>query len=65
MPTPNDLADSLADLFAEFDAIVAEANGAGTTAIAAQQLDRDFIGIELNPDYRDIVISRIDTATAE
>jgi len=38
--------------------------GAGTTAIAAQQLGRNFIGIELNPDYRDIAISRISTATA-
>ena len=33
--------------------------GAGTTAIAAQQLGRRFIGIELNPDYRAIAISRI------
>jgi len=33
--------------------------GAGTTAIAAQQLGRNFIGIELNPDYRAIAISRI------
>ena len=33
--------------------------GAGTTAISAQQLGRHFIGIELNPDYRAIAISRI------
>jgi len=41
------------------------ANGAGTTAIAAQQLGRDFIGLELNPDYRDIAISRIANGKAE
>lgn len=33
--------------------------GSGTTAIAALQLDCNFIGIELNPDYRDIAISRL------
>ena len=25
--------------------------GAGTTAIAAESLSRDWLGIELNPDY--------------
>ena len=38
--------------------------GAGTTAIAAQQLGRHFVGIELNPDYRAIAISRIAQAQA-
>ena len=33
--------------------------GSGSTAIAAQQLGRHFIGIELNPDYRAIALSRI------
>ena len=35
--------------------------GSGSTAIAATMLNRNFIGIELNPDYRDIAISRIDS----
>jgi len=33
--------------------------GSGTTALAAMQLNRHFIGIELNADYRDIALSRI------
>lgn len=37
--------------------------GSGTTAIAATMLGRNFVGIELNPDYREIAISRIATAT--
>ena len=34
--------------------------GAGTTAIAAQQLSRHYIGIELNPEYRAIALNRIE-----
>lgn len=33
--------------------------GSGTTALAAMQLNRRFIGIELNADYRGIALSRI------
>lgn len=44
------------------DTILDPFMGAGTTAIASVMLDRNFIGIELNPDYREIAISRIATA---
>ncbi len=33
--------------------------GAGTTGVVAQRLNRNFIGIELNPEYIDIAIKRI------
>lgn len=36
--------------------------GSGTTGVAAVELGRDFIGIELNVDYFDIAVDRIKTA---
>ena len=36
--------------------------GSGTTGVAATQLGRDFIGIELDPSYFDIACHRIDQA---
>jgi site-specific DNA-methyltransferase (adenine-specific) len=36
--------------------------GSGTTGIAAMQLDRRFIGIEISPDYFDIACRRIEDA---
>lgn len=36
--------------------------GSGTTGVAAVELGRDFIGIELNIDYFDIAVDRINTA---
>jgi len=33
--------------------------GSGTTAVACKQLDRNFIGIEINPDYVDIANKRL------
>ena len=33
--------------------------GAGTTAVAARSLGRDWLGIELNPDYRHLATTRI------
>lgn len=33
--------------------------GAGTTALAALQLNRSFVGIELNPEYRTLAFNRI------
>lgn len=38
-------------------------SGAGTTAMAAQQLGRRAIGIDLNPAYHDIALRRMSTAT--
>ena len=34
--------------------------GAGSTAVAAGQLDRGFVGVELNPAYLDLAIRRLD-----
>lgn len=33
--------------------------GAGTTGVVASQVGRDWLGIELNPDYRALALSRI------
>jgi len=33
--------------------------GAGTTGLVALKLGRDFIGIELNPDYAEMARKRI------
>lgn len=38
--------------------------GAGTTAVAAEQLQRDWLGIELNPDFAALAGERISTARA-
>jgi site-specific DNA-methyltransferase (adenine-specific) len=38
--------------------------GAGTTAIAAEQLGRDWLGIELNPDFARLARRRIQDARA-
>ena len=38
--------------------------GAGTTAVAAEQLGRDWLGIELNPAYADLVRQRVYAARA-
>jgi DNA modification methylase len=34
--------------------------GAGTTCIAAMMLNRDYIGIEISPEYREIALKRLD-----
>jgi DNA modification methylase len=33
--------------------------GSGTTAIVAERLGRDWLGVELNPDYRNLALNRI------
>ncbi|MGI8664854.1 MAG: DNA-methyltransferase [Jatrophihabitans sp.] len=38
--------------------------GAGTTAVAAEQLERDWLGIELNPDFAELAETRIRQARA-
>jgi len=38
--------------------------GAGTTAVAAEQLGRDWLGIELNPDFAALAQERIQQARA-
>ena len=39
--------------------------GSGTTAIAAEELDRDWIGIDLNKDYVDMSYDRIEDETTK
>jgi site-specific DNA-methyltransferase (adenine-specific) len=36
--------------------------GAGTTAVVAEQLGRDWLGIELSAEYRDLAMERIEKA---
>jgi DNA modification methylase len=36
--------------------------GSGTTAVVAERLGRDWLGIELNPEYRELAMARIETA---
>jgi DNA modification methylase len=38
--------------------------GAGTTAVAAERLNRDWLGIELNPDFADLAMRRIQDTRA-
>lgn len=38
--------------------------GAGTTALVAEEQDRDWVGIELNPDYVELAQERLRTARA-
>lgn len=39
--------------------------GAGTTALVAERLRRDWVGIELNPEYAQIATERIEAAREE
>jgi DNA modification methylase len=38
--------------------------GAGTTGVAAEQLDRDWLGIELNHEFAALAQRRIEEARA-
>lgn len=44
----------------ENDVILDPFMGSGTTAIACKELDRNYIGFELDKDYYDIAQERID-----
>lgn len=37
--------------------------GSGTTGLVARQLGREFVGIELNPDYIRMAVRRIERET--
>src|SRR5699024_12345219 len=43
----------------EHGTVLAPFSGSGTTLVAARQVGRSAIGIDLNPDYHDIAISRL------
>ena len=36
--------------------------GSGTVGVVAEELGRDWIGIELNPDYAELAMNRIEEA---
>ena len=44
----------------EGDLVLDNCMGSGTTGVACINLERDFIGIEINPEYYDIAKSRIE-----
>jgi site-specific DNA-methyltransferase (adenine-specific) len=52
----------IAELPAECRTICDPYMGSGTTGVAAVKMDRDFIGIELEPDHFDTACRRIDDA---
>lgn len=39
--------------------------GAGTTGVVCKRTGREFIGIELNPEYRELALRRIDSVTVQ
>ena len=39
--------------------------GSGTTGVVAKRLRRNFIGIKLNPEYREMALARIDATEIE
>lgn len=43
----------------EGDTVLDFTMGSGSTGVACKNLDRDFIGIEINEDYYDIACSRL------
>lgn len=50
---------------AEGDIILDCFSGSGTTCVAAKELKRNFIGIEINPEYHRISIDRLNGVTAD
>lgn len=56
------MAEIIADFTSPDDLILDPFMGSGTTGVAAVQLGRRFVGIELNPIYFDIACKRIDDA---
>ena len=57
---PVELVEWLIDTFCPKDGVVLDPFlGSGTTAVAAQKLKRQWIGCELNPEYKDIISKRI------
>jgi site-specific DNA-methyltransferase (adenine-specific) len=59
-PKPLELIKFLVDRFSnEREIILDPFCGSGTTCVAAKQLKRNFIGIEINPDYCEIARQRL------
>ena len=49
----------------EGDIVLDSFVGSGTTCVAAKELGRKYIGIELNPEYHRIALNRINGITAQ
>jgi site-specific DNA-methyltransferase (adenine-specific) len=44
----------------EGDIVLEPFSGSGTTCIAAMMLNRNFIGIEISPEYHEIALKRLE-----
>ena len=59
-PKPPVLMKFLIDKFCPENGVVLDPfNGSGTTTVAAKHLGRDFIGIDINPEYNQIAEERL------
>ena len=58
-PKPLKWATGIINLFPTANLILDPFAGSGTTLVAAKELDRNFIGIEINPQYVDICNKRL------
>jgi len=61
-PKPVGWAIGLISLFPKYNSILDPFMGSGTTGVAAVQMDRQFIGIEIDNKYFDIACKRIEDA---
>ncbi len=63
-PYPIELVERLLKLYSYEEEIVLDPfNGIGTTAVAAEKINRKFIGIDLSKQYCDIAASRLEKCT--
>ncbi|MDX1917563.1 MAG: site-specific DNA-methyltransferase [Candidatus Caenarcaniphilales bacterium] len=61
---PKDLPAWFIKLFTEKDDLVLDPfSGSGTTALAASELGRNFIGFEINPEYHNQTLDRVKNMT--
>ena len=59
-PKPPRLMEYLVDKFSnEGDLVLDPFNGSGTTVVSAKKLGRDYIGIDINPEYNKIAELRL------
>ena len=60
-PYPDKLASDIIKCFSKpGDLILDPMCGSGTTCVVAQNLKRDYLGIEINPDYHKIIEQRLE-----
>jgi len=63
-PFPQEIPQRLIELNSyKGDVVLDPFIGRGTTAVVAEKLDRDWIGIDLNKDYVDMSYDRIEDET--